>query len=680
MSMNLKPRKPVAITGCGVVTAFGSGLTPLMSGLHRNASAFSLAPEALHKAHPQVAVALAPSNPSPLKPFLLAMEAAEMAIRAADWSEDRRRSHRTLLIVATTKANIEVAANYYAQPSSSEHLAPGLLYSLTAQLSEALGFAGPRLTLSVACASGLSAVGRAWEAIQTQSIDRALVVGTDAASMFVYGGFSNLGALSTNGAQPFDQARSGLSIGEGASALALEVRPHGTLIAGYGSLSDANHITGPARDGRGLIGALNRALDTAHLSPAEIGFGIAHGTGTKFNDAMEGQAYLHVFGEKALPVMSLKGAIGHLMGAAGVINLVIAAQALKDQVCPPNVGLNELDPSLPLDVIHTHPRPVDTHAAITSASGFGGVNSAVALKLAAEPTAQFFQPSDPSPKPGNVSAFSSDTLHAHPSRPASVERPTTPSRRVVVSGYTHIQIDRPQLIRQLGARVARRLDDACLVALSAAQPFMTGRRSSDHWAQRPHALVLGTALGSMQSDHAYYQREQTISDTPPSPRLFAYTLPNIALGEVAIHHQLTGEQRVVSAGRVSSLAALVEGIKLIESGSVETALVFCIDAPGPALQAQLGLKPHGSAWCLQAESSLSTPGHGFVFGEHAGGGQIQDAAKTAIYTGDKGLAEFSAWVSKRQSNTKTYDCPSGYRVTLAFCPQSITDYSKDHRD
>ncbi|MEL6183457.1 MAG: beta-ketoacyl synthase N-terminal-like domain-containing protein [Myxococcota bacterium] len=184
-------------------------------------------------------------------------------------------------------------------------------------------------------------------------------------------------------------------------------------------------------------------------------------------------------------------------------------------------------------------------AAVTSASGFGGVNAAITLRRAPHPRA---------------------------------DARTEPGPRALVTASITAPSDRSALIERVGARAARRLDGLCLKTIAAADALVAAAELAPQpLREARHALFLGTALGSLTTDVAYYSRELAPDEATSSPRLFAYTLPNVALGELAIRLELPGEHVVVCAGRLSALAALHRATRWIEGGFIDVALVFAAE-------------------------------------------------------------------------------------------------------
>jgi len=209
-------------------------------------------------------------------------------------------------------------------------------------------------------------------------------------------GFCALKALSTRNddpktaSRPFDKTRDGFVIAEGSAMLVLEELEHakargahiyGELI-GYGMTADAYHITAPDPDGTGAAGAMKMALEDADLSPKDISYINAHGTSTHLNDKIETKAIKLVFGEEAkrTPVSSTKSVTGHLLGAAGAIELVACCMAIKDQIIPPTINYKTPDPECDLDYVPNEARKAKLSVALSNSLGFGGHNVSLIIR------------------------------------------------------------------------------------------------------------------------------------------------------------------------------------------------------------------------------------------------------------------------------------------------------------
>jgi 3-oxoacyl-(acyl-carrier-protein) synthase len=254
---------------------------------------------------------------------------------------------------------------------------------LASDLAATHGARGPVQCVSVACASGLLAIQQGAKLIQRGAADAVLVAGVDHLSAFVVAGFSALKALDPEGCRPFDRDRRGLSPGEAGAAIvlvsAVKMPRSGITIQGWGGSNDANHLTGPSRDGSGLAQAMRRALDAARLQPEDIDYVSAHGTGTPYNDAMESAALRTVFGERCPPVSGAKGMLGHTLGAAGVVETIVCVLAMQERLLPGTPRLNVAAEGVPSDCLK-QPRPASRLRHILKLNtGFGGVNGALVL-------------------------------------------------------------------------------------------------------------------------------------------------------------------------------------------------------------------------------------------------------------------------------------------------------------
>jgi 3-oxoacyl-(acyl-carrier-protein) synthase len=276
---------------------------------------------------------------------------------------------RCAMLLATTKGELE--------PWLSGERREGLS-ALAANLAD-MGFTLPALrrVISNACVSGAQALIEGAELVIDGDADAALVIGADAVTPFVAQGFHCLQGDSLAGAKPFDANRDGLSLGEAGAAVVLRREGPGARVMSWGCSNDANHISGPSRDGSGLALAIERAL--VGIDRSRIVAICGHGTGTIFNDRMEAQAFHRVFNGAPPPVFGIKGCVGHTLGAAGLIEVLISARVAAEGIAPPTIGFERGESEYPLDVIHGKPREVGRGLVLTTNSGFGGMNTAVVV-------------------------------------------------------------------------------------------------------------------------------------------------------------------------------------------------------------------------------------------------------------------------------------------------------------
>ncbi len=245
--------------------------------------------------------------------------------------------------------------------------------SLCRFTAEVLQLQGPMTTVSTACSSSAKVFLIAQRWIEAGLIDAAIVGGVDSLCLSTLHGFSSLQLLSENICCPFDARRNGLSIGEAAGFVLLDRNPAAIYFAGGGESSDAWHMSTPHPDGRGAKDAMYAALAAAQLEPSDIGYVNAHGTATLANDRSEAAALTDVFGAHGVPVSSTKGITGHALGAAGIVEAIVTAQALEHQMLPAAANLVVPDPLFALDLV-LETSPAVFRYAMSNNFGFGGSN------------------------------------------------------------------------------------------------------------------------------------------------------------------------------------------------------------------------------------------------------------------------------------------------------------------
>ncbi len=276
-----------------------------------------------------------------------------------------------------------------------------LLVNMAASMvSIRFGLKGPMAALSVACSTGANAVGDAYHIIERGDADIMIAGGSEACiTPLAYGGFCATRSMSQNAdpgsaSRPFDKNRDGFVMGEGAGIAILESLEHAQArgariyaeIAGYGNTADAYHFTAPEPSGDGMKRVMRVALDDAGMTPEDVDYINAHGTSTSLNDKCETGAIIDVFGEHAhkMKISSNKSMIGHLMAAAGAIELVSSVLTVYNGVIPPTINYSEPDPDCPLDYVVNGAESSRVRAAMSNSFGFGGGNSSVIVKEHAE--------------------------------------------------------------------------------------------------------------------------------------------------------------------------------------------------------------------------------------------------------------------------------------------------------
>jgi len=337
--------------------------------------------------------------------ILLALVAAEEALQQAQWQpKTDEQKERTATIIASGVGGFPAIAEAVRTVDTrgvkrlSPFTIPSFLVNLAAgHVSIKYGFKGPIGAPVTACAAGVQAIGDAARMIRSGEIDVAICGGTEACIHPVsLGGFAAARALSSNfndqpelASRPFDRDREGFVMGEGAGVLVIESLEHALArgakpiaeIVGYGTSADAYHLTSGPEDGAGARRAMNLALRQAGINAQQVQHLNAHATSTPVGDAGELAAIKTVFGlDSGVAITSTKSATGHLLGAAGGIETIFTALALRDQIIPPTLNLENPDPLADgLDIV-SETRAANIEHALSNGFGFGGVNASILLK------------------------------------------------------------------------------------------------------------------------------------------------------------------------------------------------------------------------------------------------------------------------------------------------------------
>ncbi len=364
---------------------------------------------------PDVADSFAPDQVMSLKDqrrvndfILYAMAAADEAVRDSGWApstdEERERTGVNigsgiggLSTIAETAIEMHEKGPRRVSPF---FITSALINLASGQVSIRHGFRGPNHSVVTACATGAHAVGDAMRFIQHGDADVMLAGGAEAAVCPIgIAGFIACRALSTHfndtperASRPYDRDRDGFVMGEGAGVLVLEELEHARKrgakiyaeVVGYGLAGDAHHITEPADDGDGGFRAMRGAICQAGVEPVDIDYINAHGTSTPLGDEIELGAVERLFGQAAgrVAMSSTKSAIGHLLGAAGAVEAIFSVLALRDQIAPPTINLDNPSVNSPIDLIPNVAKRMKIDIALSNSFGFGGTNASVVFKKA----------------------------------------------------------------------------------------------------------------------------------------------------------------------------------------------------------------------------------------------------------------------------------------------------------
>jgi 3-oxoacyl-[acyl-carrier-protein] synthase II len=406
-------RRPIAVTGLGLVTPIGAGREEVWEGLLAGKSGFAPVESFDTAGYPvHVGAEVRGFDPAPWiltqdrsrlgRASQLAVAAARMALDDAGLSPEEIAGERTGVAMGTTSGEPREVERFddCVLAGETERIGDELLsrypcHLIAAAIARELDCSGPNLMIPTACAAGNYAIAHAMDVLSAGRAEVMLAGGADAFSRITYTGFYRLGAIAPERCQPFDKNRKGMIPGEGAAVLVLETldraRARGARVyaelAGYGLSCDAHHMTAAHPEGSGAARAMERALADAGASPSGVSYISAHGTGTPTNDRLEIVAVRRVFGERAkrTPMSSIKSMLGHTMGAASAIEAAVCALAVATDRIPPTMNLEE--PEADLDFVANRAREQRVTLAMNNAYAFGGNNASLLLRKVESPAA-----------------------------------------------------------------------------------------------------------------------------------------------------------------------------------------------------------------------------------------------------------------------------------------------------
>jgi 3-oxoacyl-[acyl-carrier-protein] synthase II len=406
-------KRRVVITGIGAITPIGTGVEELWSGVRRGTSAIRTI-ERFDPVHSASKVAgeidfdplcyMSPKRARRLDRFSqFALIASQIALDDAGLSAREAACAGAGIYVGSALGGVAFAEEQHASyvQDGPQHVNPLLALSVfggaaSSNVTIELGLTGPSLAYGNSCAAGLIAIGEAARLIEDGRVPVMLAGGAEAPlSPLVVGAFAMIRVLSTRNddpptsSRPFDRGRDGFVIAEGGAVLVLEARDHARArgariyaeIGGYGTTSDAYHMTAPHPDGIHAARAMCAAVCSAGLPPDAISYVNAHGSSTVLNDSTECRAIRHAFGKHAdrISVSGTKGLHGHALGATGAMEAAICALGLSHGHLPGTANLRDQDPVCDLDVIPPGGRDQGVEHILCNAFGFGGVNASLAM-------------------------------------------------------------------------------------------------------------------------------------------------------------------------------------------------------------------------------------------------------------------------------------------------------------
>lgn len=431
------------------------------------------------------------------------------------------------LIVSTTKGNVELLVDGDDEISSRT-----FLYTSVQHVANHFNCVNSPIVISNACISGVSAFVVARDLLVSGKCKHVVVAGCDVLSEFITTGFASFKSISPLPCRPYDAERDGLTLGEAAGAVVLTTNPEfattpTVCLVGGAISNDANHISGPSRTGDGLYYAISNAMKVAGVSAGDIGFINAHGTATRYNDDMESKAIAWAdLCDK--PLNSLKGHIGHTLGASGVIETILCVEQIRNGSICGTFGFVSSDTTNALKV-SANAQTISSSCCIKTASGFGGCNAAIALKI----------------KPTEEKAVSSER-----------------GRDVcVVAEYTLPQSEQPfaEYIRSEFKKFGQsdmkfyKMSDMSK-GLYVAVERLLAMNGWEEVAPTRRAIILSNRSASLDADALHQQIINKHLPEGASPAVFVYTLANVSAGEMCIRHRIQGDNTFFVEDRDSGFA------------------------------------------------------------------------------------------------------------------------------
>lgn len=448
----------------------------------------------------------------------------------------------SLLVISTTKGNIDYLANDTNDISDRTYI------DVSAQIiADSLKCKNKPIIISNACISGVSAFVVAKWLLTSKQYKHIIVAGCDALCEFITSGFASFKSISPNPCKPYDATRDGLTLGEAAGAVLLTTDLNvadksGIRLVGGAISNDANHISGPSRTGDGLYYAISNAMTQAGVRNEDIGFVNTHGTATRYNDEMESKAV--AWAELCdKPLNSLKGYIGHTLGASGVVETIICVEELKQGFIFGTKGFNESDTPHKL-TLSPNVQYFDKRCCVKTASGFGGCNAAIVLDIAERDIST------------STKSISSKIV-------AEYELPQ--------SNLSFTEFIREEF-KEFGESNMKfyKMSDMSK-ALYVAIERLLKIESLDEIEPTRRAIVLANKSASLDADVIHQQILDKHLPEGASPAAFVYTLANVSAGEMCIRHKIQGDNTFFIENKDSGLTERY-ALSLIENDKADAVI------------------------------------------------------------------------------------------------------------
>lgn len=419
------------------------------------------------------------------------------------------------LIISTTKGNVGLLeGNTESLPEDA------YLYTTAKKVADYFNSANKPIVISNACISGVSALVVGRRLILSEKYDHAVVVGCDMLCEFITSGFASFKSISENRCRPYDAARNGLNLGEACACVLLTsdkskaLQPYLRLDGGSVT-NDANHISGPSRTGDGLFYAMDNAMKEAGVTSEDIGLVNTHGTATVYNDEMESKA-VTLAGLSETPLNSLKGYIGHTLGASGVVETLICLNQLREKTAYATAGFEQIGVPCPVNISSEH-RPIEKLRCVKTASGFGGCNAAILISADEYPCNCL-----------EVNEVNDFDITAEYTLSVS----DLPYAEQIREEYKALENPNMKFFK---------MSDLCKGAYIAVEYLMKENPLSGKYEQKDIAVILANSSASLDTDVEHQRILEQRLPEGTSPAVFVYTLPSVAAGEICIRNKFQGD-------------------------------------------------------------------------------------------------------------------------------------------
>jgi 3-oxoacyl-(acyl-carrier-protein) synthase len=619
-------RHPVVVTGLGVITAAGCGVPVVWDALRAGRS--GLGPLTLFASprHGRHRVGQVCADVDALAGNVRGSRSDKLAWIATQEAVKQAGLEPGLGSVALERAGVAFGSTVAGMLGTEEVLRRLLredrqrfgplrfheCASATELCARQLGARGPCLTFSTACSAGAMAIAAAAELIESGEADVMIAGGADSLSRLTLNGFGSLLLLDPNGCRPFDAARTGISLGEGAGVLVLEAEATARArsakilarLSGWGASCDASHATAPHPEGDGALMAMRLALERSGLPPGGINYVSAHGTGTPDNDAMEAKALRRLFGESVPPFSSVKRFFGHTLAASGAIKAVVCIRALQEQAVPASLGCDTPDPKIGLEPVRQF-RELPLEHILSNSFGFGGNNAALVFshpdsggsrREEAHLKSEIRNPKSAISQSLVTSAATVLELERPPVRLAVVRAgvvsaagqsleeigrtfraggavPVLTQLRALLRGgpvpvYAGGEFGATEMIPPARRRKLGRLQQMTLVAArrslaAGGLPALPPERT---------CITVGTGLGCLNETALFVENMLVNEERAPLPTRFTNSVHNACASNLAIELGLKGLNSTSTHREISFEAALWQGAREISRGRADFAL------------------------------------------------------------------------------------------------------------